>query len=220
VGDNSDDFPEDGTQNLDSDGDGFGDSPQGNNPDLFPNDATQWMDSDNDGYGDNLNGTNGDVFPQDSAEWADSDGDGVGDNADAFPNDATETLDSDGDGMGDNQQAVLEAKEAEEAANQQRLMVGGGFSLVLVVAGVVLFLRRGSPEADEITKDFSMPDFTDQSTPTPEITAGTVEPESSAPATPVEATVVNQWTDENGYTWRAMSDGTNQWWTGTDWQQI
>ena len=223
VGDNSDDFPEDGTQTIDADGDGFGDSPQGNNPDLFPNDATQWMDSDNDGYGDNLNGTNGDVFPQDSAEWADSDGDGVGDNADAFPEDATETLDSDGDGMGDTEQLVLEAKQAEdaeEAAAQQRLMVGGGFSLLLIAAGGALFLRRRSTEANEITKDFSMPEFTDQPAVVPETTVNSMEPQSQSPAMPVGATVVNQWTDENGYTWRAMSDGTNQWWTGTDWQQI
>jgi hypothetical protein len=179
------------------------------------------MDSDNDGYGDNLNGTNGDVFPQDSTEWADSDGDGVGDNADAFPNDATETLDSDGDGMGDNEQAVLEAKqaeEAEEAAAQQRLMVGGGVSMLLIAAGVVLFLRQRSPEADEISKDFSMPEFADnQSTLA---TVDSMDPQTPSPAVPAEATVVNQWTDENGYTWRAMSDGTNQWWNGTDWQQV
>ena len=35
---------------------------------------------------------------------------------------------------------------------------------------------------------------------------------------PVEMTVVNQWADEAGYTWRLMSDGSHQWWTGTEWQ--
>jgi hypothetical protein len=44
----------------------------------------------------------------------------------------------------------------------------------------------------------------------------------AAPAAeaPAEPTVVNQWTDENGHTWRVMSDGTNRWWNGTDWQKV
>ena len=29
--------------------------------------------------------------------------------------------------------------------------------------------------------------------------------------------VVQQWTDESGYTWRNMSDGSTQFWNGTDW---
>ena len=33
----------------------------GGSQDSFPDDASQWMDSDGDGYGDNLGGTNGDV---------------------------------------------------------------------------------------------------------------------------------------------------------------
>ena len=39
-------------------------------------------------------------------------------------------------------------------------------------------------------------------------------------AAPAEPTVVNQWTDDNGHTWRVMSDGTNRWWNGTDWQKV
>ena len=27
-----------------------------------------------------------------------------------------------------------------------------------------------------------------------------------------------QWTDENGNTWRRLDDGSTQWWNGTDWQ--
>jgi hypothetical protein len=46
-----------------------------------------------------------------------------------------------------------------------------------------------------------------------------VEPEA-APAALDEPTVVNQWTDENGHTWRVMSDGSNRWWDGTDWQKV
>ena len=33
-----------------------------------------------------------------------------------------------------------------------------------------------------------------------------------------EILVVQQWTDESGYTWRSMSDGSTQWWNGTVWE--
>ena len=35
----------------------------------------------------------------------------------------------------------------------------------------------------------------------------------------VAPTVVNQWTDQAGHTWRTMSDGTTLWWNGRDWQK-
>ncbi len=82
---------------LDADGDGVFDK-----DDDFPNEPTQWMDSDGDGYGDNASGNDPDVFPNDPNEWKDTDGDEVGDNADKFPNDPDEWEDSDGDGIGDN----------------------------------------------------------------------------------------------------------------------
>ena len=33
-----------------------------------------------------------------------------------------------------------------------------------------------------------------------------------------EPTVVRQWTDEGGYTWRSMDNGNTYWWTGTEWK--
>jgi PKD repeat protein len=95
--DDEDDFPYDPTQWLDSDGDGFGDNPDGNKPDLFPDDPGEWADTDGDGYGDNK-----DDFPEDPDEWEDTDGDGYGDNGDEFPDDPDEWVDTDGDGKGDN----------------------------------------------------------------------------------------------------------------------
>lgn len=77
-----DDFPLDDTQDRDTDGDGYGDNPDGNNPDAFPNDPTEWLDSDNDGVGDNA-----DVAPFDDRDWNDEDGDKVGDNFDQYPTD-------------------------------------------------------------------------------------------------------------------------------------
>ena len=49
IPDELDAYPNDATQSLDSDGDGFGDNPLGTNADKFPKDATQWNDIDGDG---------------------------------------------------------------------------------------------------------------------------------------------------------------------------
>ena len=80
---------------IDSDGDGFGDS-----EDMFPMDPVEHQDSDLDGIGDHE-----DIFDHDPAEWSDEDGDGVGDNRDTFPKDPLEWSDLDGDGTGDNKDA-------------------------------------------------------------------------------------------------------------------
>ena len=34
-----------------------------------------------------------------------------------------------------------------------------------------------------------------------------------------EPTVVQQWTDANGNTWRSMSDRSTLWWNGAEWQR-
>jgi hypothetical protein len=91
-------------------------------------------------------------------------------------------------------------------------------------------MRRRSANADEIAKDFTMPDLAVQPLGgADDLTASITQQSASqsdttavthAEPAPQELTVVNQWTDENGYTWRAMSDGSNQWWTGTDWQNL
>ena len=115
--DAGDDFINDSTQWSDTDGDGYGDNPNGNMSDAFPTDSTQWVDADGDGYGDNPQGNNSDVFPTDATQWFDSDGDGYGDNPlgnnpDACPNSppgaivdsngcADSERDSDGDGVFD-----------------------------------------------------------------------------------------------------------------------
>jgi hypothetical protein len=102
--DNGDALPENPTQWLDRDGDGFGEnnSEEATEIDLFPSDGTQWNDTDGDGHGDNPYGTQGDWFPEDPARWMDSDRDATADEDDAFPNDGTQQVDSDGDGYGDN----------------------------------------------------------------------------------------------------------------------
>jgi hypothetical protein len=95
--DSNDEFPNDSSQWIDSDGDGYGDNENGLNPDIFPNDPNEWSDFDGDGVGDNS-----DAFPYYPNEWEDTDGDGVGDNSDVFPNNPNEWSDFDNDGIGSN----------------------------------------------------------------------------------------------------------------------
>ena len=67
--DEVDEFPNNPTEWIDSDGDGVGD-----NSDVFPNNITEWIDSDGDGVGDNS-----DIYPYDY------DNDGVQDTDDLYP---------------------------------------------------------------------------------------------------------------------------------------
>ena len=46
------------------------------------------------------------------------------------------------------------------------------------------------------------------------------QPVAAQPVAAAEPKVVNQWSDDNGHTWRVMSDGTNRWWNGTGWQKV
>ena len=89
---------------LDDDGDSWS-----NNHDFLPDDETQWLDSDSDGFGDNTTGTNGDDCPfepgyssNDFTGCPDDDLDGWSNGGDAFPDTPSQYLDTDGDGYGDN----------------------------------------------------------------------------------------------------------------------
>ena len=85
---------------LDRDNDGWTDD-----VDMFPDEPTQWIDEDLDGYGDNQSGRLGDPFPNDKDNDGCFD---PADPAhpqlpeDYFPNDPRECFDTDGDGIGNN----------------------------------------------------------------------------------------------------------------------
>jgi len=105
-----DPFDDDITQWKDTDGDGYGDNPNGTTPDIWILDSSQWFDTDGDGYGDNEFGTRGDSCPTEEGYSTidvygclDSDSDGWSDLGDAFPQTASQFSDRDGDGWGDNQ---------------------------------------------------------------------------------------------------------------------
>ena len=110
------------------------------------------------------------------------------------------------------------------------VVLGGG-------AGTVLFLRNRNSTAGD-SKDFALGGLLNQLQPvdasqysTPQVQQ-TQPLQQSQPIQPVqtvevvqqqvavaEPSVIKQWTDENGYTWRSMSDGSTLWWTGTEWQK-
>ncbi len=108
-----------GCTDSDNDGSSDGDAnwTAADGADTAPNDATQWLDSDGDGYGDNPSGTNGDACPlvagnstNDRRGCTDTDGDGysdpdvlwtTNDGADAYPLDPTRWGDNDNDGFDD-----------------------------------------------------------------------------------------------------------------------
>ncbi|MEC9162309.1 MAG: hypothetical protein VX919_05915, partial [Candidatus Thermoplasmatota archaeon] len=138
----ADAFPDEPTQAVDGDGDGYGDNPSGVEADACPTQAgssnvdrfgcvdedgdgtsdasdaflgnpTQWIDTDGDGYGDNPNGTQADACVAtvgtstvDVYGCTDGDGDGASDANDLWPNDATQWFDGDGDGYGDETQGT------------------------------------------------------------------------------------------------------------------
>ena len=90
--------------------------------------------------------------------------------------------------------------------------------VVLIVAslGAVLFLRkRGNDEDNVPEKDFSSQVLPSLDKPVQQTYQQPVVEQTVV----TEPTVLRQWTDEAGYTWRAMDDGSNYWWTGSEWQR-
>ena len=106
----ADDCPsEEGYSNVNQFGcpDGDNDGTSQSN-DSFPDDPTQWLDSDTDGFGDNPNGTNPDACVSvigtstiDRYGCPDEDNDGASDLNDLWLGDITQWFDTDGDGFGD-----------------------------------------------------------------------------------------------------------------------
>lgn len=131
VPDVLDEFPADGSEYIDTDGDGVGNNRDDDDDDDgvpdqedgVPLDQAEVVDTDRDGVGDNRDDDDDgdgisdvlDAFPLDSAEAADADRDGIGnwedddddndgvaDLEDDFPLYPAEWRDTDGDGIGDN----------------------------------------------------------------------------------------------------------------------
>ncbi len=115
VTDDSDAFPLDATETLDTDSDGVGNNADDDDDgdgvsdivDAFPLDVTETVDTDSDGTGNNAD--------------TDDDGDSILDGDDAFPNNALYSIDSDSDGMPDEWETRygLDPNDASDAASDQ-----------------------------------------------------------------------------------------------------
>ena len=119
----------------------------------------------------------------------------------------------------------------------QATIVGaiGVVAILALIGGTVLFIRSKGAAAT-LAKDFASGGLMNQlqtvdesasTTTSAQVTTQaavevqpvqTVEVIEQQPAV-AEPQVLRQWTDDSGYTWRAMDDGTTYWWTGSDWKK-
>jgi hypothetical protein len=170
--------------------------------DIFPNEPTQWMDQDGDGFGDNPDGVTPDACPtvRDSSNidrygCADTDGDGISDpdsiwttsmGADACSMvsgnsslDRIGCFDGDGDGYSDPTDEwtlengadaypndplrwIKEPSSSSDGVSSMTTVLFGIGSLLAVgaIVGVVMFLRKGKSDEEVETKNWSDPSFT------------------------------------------------------------
>ncbi|MEE2648199.1 MAG: thrombospondin type 3 repeat-containing protein [Candidatus Thermoplasmatota archaeon] len=185
----NDAFPEEPTQHLDSDGDGYGDNAEGRTPDACPEQAGTssetvygCVDADGDGWADSM-----DAFPENVLLWSDADQDGYADQqgterSDDCPDvygtsteDALGCPDTDGDGWSNSADAY-----PEDAAKYEASLLSGNLLYVgvpLVVAllfGLMLVRRRSASE--------EIPVFSDaESAPQPATPAGPPLPPEGLP---------------------------------------
>jgi len=157
-------FPNDVTQHLDSDMDGYGDSRNGNFPDscpvLFGTSYEQELgcpDTDEDGWSDGL-----DAFSNDERFWSDADGDGHPDqNGTNMTDDCPEVAgsssgdligcpDADGDGWSDEGDAFpndAARQFAAESSSMSVIWLITGFVVVgLALLALAVVSRRGEPK--------------------------------------------------------------------------
>jgi hypothetical protein len=188
----------------DTDGDGVPDD-----DDFKPNDSTQWVDSDGDGYGDNPLGTKGDDCPSefgnsiqlnrlgcpdfDGDGYADSqdnclaefgtttlhgligcpddDYDGWANSIDVFPMNNTEWIDSDGDGIGDNADECSNTPDditvnghgcVVESGVSTAVIVGAGVGGTLAGASLLLFFLPRMMRRMSMTEELATEQFNDE----------------------------------------------------------
>ena len=94
----------------------------------------------------------------------------------------------------------------------------GGFSDLLISISVGIFFIIGIIAFVILKKSSTEPlhESLNNQPASPAVTTSDVP--KSAPT--VEPTVLHEWTDESGHTWRKMSDGSGRWWNGTTWQEV
>ena len=93
--------------------------------------------------------------------------------------------------------------------------------IILAILGGVFFIKRkNSNQEPEVVKEFfELPNPVELSQ-TYQLEQQPMEIESTYVEDSVsqEPVIESEVTDEHGYTWRKMSDGTNYWWDGENWK--
>ena len=185
----NDALPEEPTQHLDSDGDGYGDNAEGRTPDACPEQAGTssetvygCIDGDGDGWADSM-----DAFPENLLLWSDADQDGYADQqgterSDDCPDvygtsteDALGGPDTDGDGWSNSADAYPEdAAKYEASILSGNLLYVGVPLVVALLFGLMLVRRRSASE--------EIPVFSDaESAPQPATPAGPPLPPEGLP---------------------------------------
>ena len=95
-------------------------------------------------------------------------------------------------------------KTATEESNMPTYLIIG-LVIAALVAAVVIIRARKSSETQQIVSN--------------KTTTQLPMPALPLPGLPIPSAVVvlQEWTDDNGYSWRHMSDRTIMWWNGSDW---
>ena len=135
-------------------------------------------------------------------------------------------VDSDENTEGD----ATESSEDEETGWLTYVLIITGV-VVLGVAAGLLYTRRQETSGANQTKEYAqvgiinqlepidVSSYSSQQTETPSYDSGYGQ--QAQPVQPVvaEPVALQQWTDDNGHTFRRMDDGSTLWWNGSDWQK-
>ena len=95
-------------------------------------------------------------------------------------------------------------KTATKESNMPTYLIIG-LVIAALVAAVVIIRARKSSETQQNVSNKTITQLPMPALPLPGL------PIPSAPV------VLQEWTDDNGYSWRQMSDRTIMWWNGSDW---
>ena len=119
---------------------------------------------------------------------------------------APETNVDTGDQTGEQgeQQNGDSTKTATKQSNMSTYLLLG-LIIPALVAAVVIIRARKTSKTQQMVSDKTITQLPMPALPLPELPI------------PSAVVVLQEWTDDNGYSWRHMSDRTIMWWNGSDW---
>ena len=125
---------------------------------------------------------------------------------------------------------ATESSEDEETGWLTYVLLFIAVVIVGVAVGLLYTRRQGDGEVHE-TKEYAQggiinqlqtidpSSYVSQQTATPSYDSGFGQQTQAAQPVVTEPVALQQWTDDNGHTFRRMDDGSTFWWNGTDWQK-